>query len=485
MTISLRKEVVSGRGEAGRPARAVGLVVNKRILNIKQEEKMKKFLVVLFALGLVAAFSLPAAAVDVKFSGYYSVWGFYDDNHSLGDGDKESLSHAFYSQRLRLNTVFQVAEGLKLTTACDIMEKMWGTEDSRHMGGEKGDVYYDVDDEQNIDFDKVYVSFDVPFGTFHVGYMPDNRYGTVFGDDIYTNLGIIRYTGATGPWTYCAYITKKQELDAYSDPDQSDADEDWYTAFVNYNWASGEAGVLYRYVNDKSESFKYRGWTVKDFGCYDLQYHVLTPYAKATFGPIYVEGQIYYVFGNDALEWSSGVDEDDMDVDSLSAYVMAKVDLQQFYVGAQIAYAQGDDDMDDDEINDLANGGSRYNPCLILWNWELNHWMGNTGNANDFGAGDEMKNAFLYQVFAGCRPIEKLHVKAALAYAEPDEKVQGNDDEYGTEFDITATYKIYDNLAYTVGFGYLWTGDYFKGVKGGGGKVDDNYLVMNNLKLTF
>ena len=452
-------------------------------MNIKEEEEMiKRFLAVLFALGLIAVFSIPAAAVDVKFSGYYSVWGFHDDNHNLGDGDDESPSNDFYSQRLRLNTIFQVTDGLRLTTACDIMEKMWGTERQRHFAG--GD---DVDlpkDESNIDFDKVYVSFDVPFGTFHVGYMPDNQYGTVFGDDIYTNLGIIRYIGTTGPWTYCAYITKKEELDANSD--ESDADEDWYTAFVNYNWDSGEAGLLYRYINDA---------TMSDDGTpgppdegYKIQGHVLTPYVKATFGPVYVEGQIYYAFGDDALEWEeSGPGREDVDLDSLTAYIMARVDLQQFYVGAQFAYAQGDDDPYDDEENGYLGTGTRYNPCLILGNWEFNHWTGPTGTANgdEFGVGSQMYNVLFYQVFAGIKPIEKLDIKVSAAYAEPDEEVRGNDDEYGSEFDITATYKIYDNLSYMVGFGYLCAGDYFEGRDDDRGDTDDNYLVMNKLTLTF
>ena len=454
---------------------------------------IKRFLVVLFALGLVAAFSMPAAAVDVKFSGYYSVWGFYDDNHGLGDknvagGDNESASHAFYSQRLRLNTVFQVADGLKLTTACDIMEKVWGANRDAgapsYTGG--GDYKRATWDEENIDFDKLYVSFAVPIGTFYVGVMPENKWGTAFGDDIYNNLGIIRYIGNTGPWTYMAYITKGNEGDlGSSSPEESDADNDWYTAAVTYKADTCEAGLLYRYVNDKSQTFKYHDLTLSDHGNYDMQYHVLTPYAKATFGPVYVEGQIYYAFGNDAIEWESGVPGNDQDLDSLTAYVMAKVDLEPVYIGAQIAYAQGDDDMDDDEVNDALGTGTAYNPCLILGNWELNHWVGATGTANGVEVGAEMKNVLFYQIFAGIRPIEKLDVKVSVAYAEPDEKVGGNDDEYGTEFDITATYKIYDNLSYTVGFGYLCAGDYFEGPDANRGKVDDNYLVMNNLKLTF
>jgi hypothetical protein len=35
-----------------------------------------------------------------------------------------------------------------------------------------------------------------------------------------------------------------------------------------------------------------------------------------------------------------------------------------------------------------------------------------------------------------------------------------------------------------VGFGYLWTGDYFKG-DDATAEIDDDYLIINKLTLTF
>jgi hypothetical protein len=57
-------------------------------------------------------------------------------------------------------------------------------------------------------------------------------------------------------------------------------------------------------------------------------------------------------------------------------------------------------------------------------------------------------------------------------------------DKYGTELDITGSYKIYDNLTYMVGFGYLWVGDYFKGYDVNA-KTRDNYLLTHRLTLNF
>jgi hypothetical protein len=96
-----------------------------------------------------------------------------------------------------------------------------------------------------------------------------------------------------------------------------------------------------------------------------------------------------------------------------------------------------------------------------------------------------MLNAYLFQVFAGASPRENLSVKASLTYTYSDEKPSGYiDKDYGTEFDVTASYKLYDNLDYTVGFGYLFTGHYFKG-DDTDNVVDDTYLLMNRLQVNF
>ena len=55
---------------------------------------------------------------------------------------------------------------------------------------------------------------------------------------------------------------------------------------------------------------------------------------------------------------------------------------------------------------------------------------------------------------------------------------------YGKEVDVAGTYKITNNLSYMLGFGYPFTGDYFKGTSGTN-KVDDDYLLINKLTLTF
>jgi hypothetical protein len=411
---------------------------------------MKKFLVVLLALGLIFAFSAPAAAADVKFSGSYHVMGQSISNQTL---QKDAgATNAFYNQRLRIQTVFQVAEGLSLTTRFDAMEKVWGQANL-------------TTDERNIQWERAYVTFAVPVGKFDVGYQTAGGFGTVFADQVVGGAARIKFTNKTGPWTFLALLEKDPEGDIGTSV--ADADRDKYAVAAIYKFANGEAGCLWEYFDDKRVSTETYRW------------NLLVPYFKATFGPAYVEGEIDYVWGT--KEYDAGTA--DLDYKGLSAYLMAKVNLDMFYVGGQVAYVQGDDPSTANE-NESGFSGQDYNPCLLLFmSDQMNKHAGNLG----FYAttNDTMSNAMLYQGFAGFKPMPKLDVMASFTFAQADEKPAGYvDDSIGTEFDITATYKIYDNLTYMVGFGYLWAGDYYKGTNASA-QIDDTYIVMNQLTLKF
>jgi hypothetical protein len=78
-----------------------------------------------------------------------------------------------------------------------------------------------------------------------------------------------------------------------------------------------------------------------------------------------------------------------------------------------------------------------------------------------------------------------LRLEAGYGMAKADQTPAGFvNDDYGSELDIIATYRIYDNLTYMIGFGYWWVGDYFKGASSAN-VIDDDYLLTHKLTLTF
>jgi hypothetical protein len=431
---------------------------------------MKKLLVTLFALSLVAAFAVPASAVDVGFSGQFYVGGLYEDNIDLMPEQlgTDGGSDAFFFQRLRLQTEFKVAPGLKLITRFDAMEGYWnGTSGPSEYAGAG------TRDDDNIDFDRAYLEAATKYGVLTAGYFQGGVWGTWFMDEE-IDVSRIKFQSFVKGVVLGGVYQKSAEGDRGTN--FTDRDTDVYYLYAVKPVKGGAYGLLYAYVDAEAAA-------------YATNYNSLLPYVKYKTGNLYVEAEANYTFGT-LIDYDSPALQD-IDKDSLSAYVQAKYTLGQWYVGGQVAFVEGDDPATRD--NEAGGSGTDYDPCLILWNSDLYMWRGNIAQGNGVGSGnttnDEMTNAWLYQVYAGYAPTKKLSVHASYSLAKVDEDkitstTRAVDDEIGSEFDLTATYKLFDNLEYMVGFGYFWAGDWYKGTSATT-RIDDDYLVINKLTLNF
>ena len=483
---------------------------------IFQEEKMKKFWIVLIALGLVAAFSMSASAADVKFSGSYYIEGWYDDNHSLLDKADTSTTVrgpiALYHQRLRIQTDFKVAEGLALTTRFDALERNWGDRRERNIVSSNTAATLESvsrtvpaaavasQEQGNIEFERVYITADLPFGRLIAGYAEDIAWGTDFLDTVSTRPQI-KLIVPIGNFTLVGVMKKDVEgtmNNGYGVTNNSD--KDIYDLAGVFKWKGGEAGLLIEYLNGQNANSKALNIATQVFGFF--------PYFKATLGPVFMEGEAYYGTG----DWTKfdNVPPGATNV-TLSTYgisLHAKVDVNPVYVGGRFIYMMGDDpntlDKREGNIAALLVAGQAFLPCLMLFNDSYYTAVGTgyggraatsaiqaTGPANgNVAANQFMDNVILGQLYAGVKPTPKWDVKLAATYATAQQKP--NDavgkaflsNDYGWEFDLTASYKIYDNLTYMVGGGYLITGDYFKG-SDANAKLSNDYILMHKLTLSF
>ncbi len=524
---------------------------------------MRKLWVILLSLGLIMAFAMPAAAVDVKFSGNYYALGGYIDNHSLLDkneapgaaswGAQDASQanyinrdartfrgpYAWYAQRFRTSIEFQVVEGLKLVTRFDALEKHWG--DQAWAGG-TGETQSRTQTplgspdpngvrrganvpkaQENIEWERAYLDFNVPFGKFQVGYMQFLMWGTDFLNTP-LSAGGIRYFFSQGPWMTVAAIEKRGEmvgLNAGNIGVANDADKDVYDLGVIYKLKRGEVGLLYQYNRNSISKWEQgNGFTTSIMGVY--------PYTKLTFGNFFIEAEGVYGWG-DLRSYESttraatvgapaaGRDLQNITLSALGAFVHAKYNWKPAYFGAQFVYLSGDDNDSPDKVTGSIAGALQSNygfdRALILWNSAYGDNLGNLrGNVAGVTANRRtgasyqinqfMDNVWFYQIYAGIKPTPKLDFKAALSIANADKKPKSDvgavgsigyygtrvqefdSNKYGTELDITGSYKIYDNLTYMVGFGYLWVGDYFKGYDVNA-KTRDNYLLTHRLTLNF
>ncbi len=336
---------------------------------------------------------------------------------------------------------------------------------------------------ENIVVDQVYVSAVTPIGVIGVGYQPDGMWGTMFTNSD-SQVPKITWAIPVGPVTIMAQVAKGAE-GSFPYPNAitgtnlsaTDNDYDLYYLLGIYKDKTVEAGMLYMYI---------RGAHFRPVLNYQSQTHLLSPYFKANLGPVYLEGEVRYTFGN-AAKMDSG--PGDVTISGLAAYINAVATFGPVYVGGTFAYLSGDDPATTDKVEGGAgvfiSGGQDWNPMLILFNYDRTTWAGAMPGYAGTNAQNQMTNAFLYQIKGGVKPTAKLDIGASFSFVQADKVVSGMvSKDYGYEIDVTGTYNITNNLSYMLGFGYLITGDYFKGLSSAN-SVSNNYLVINKLTLTF
>ncbi len=462
---------------------------------------MRKVLVVLLSTVLIMAFALPVSAADVKFSGSYVAQGYYDNNRTLLKDGGSSVTNVW--QRLRVQTDFQVQQGLMLTTRFDALEKIWGA--ARSTTATSTSLAGNDQESENIKFTHAFVTLGVPggFGELRVGYQTQGTWGLAFGNTGETDYGNrVKWDWDTGSWFWGARWDKKEGKKGYSPAGPSgnigvstyvvDHDQENYGALGGYKWSKGDGGLYITYTQDTSTDdnpvtgYKARFWNIQ-------------PYVRAAFGIVYVESEVGFYIGK-YKEFNTG--GPDVDYTGRRAYVMVSVDFAPAYVGALAFYSAGDDLGSTDKNEGGAKIGTDFQPCLILWNYDLGRWNGALGGQNGLGkaaasgstgpggvtgvGGYNSDNVEALQIFAGIKPIPKLDIKASFTMASMDKDVVGGQvsRDIGNELDISATYKIYDNLSYMIGFAYLWAGDAFKG-SNSGASIDNDYLLTHKLTLAF
>jgi len=429
---------------------------------------MKKLLTVFCALALVAAFAMPAAAVDVKVSGEYFITGNYEDNPTMqSDNQTDSASSQWSHQRFRPQIDFKVQEGLKLTVRMDIMEKYWGQ--SNEVNATNNPTGIDNDNETNIEFDRVFITANVGPGVLYAG-ESDVDYGMKL-NNFYGSGPRVKYAVPFGGFVGEIIWTHKTEGDVGTDVSAEDKDE--YAIGLQYKLKKGFVGFYNIYTYDQTTATA-TTWT-----------NAFEPYFSLKFGDVTLQGEFSYSWGETDYDAAGTYDPD---LGGFAMWLGADWKSGDLGVGGQFYYLEGDDSATADNEGSVARMGLSPLGSLMMFNYWTNKYHGvNYSGAlatNSWGYGAN-NNIMAAEVHVSYKVLPKLTLQAQYTYADTLEQVSGHmSEEYGSELDLTATYKIYDNLQYMVGFGYLWAGDYWKS-DSSDNTVDDNYIVLNQLTLKF
>ncbi len=109
----------------------------------------------------------------------------------------------------------------------------------------------------------------------------------------------------------------------------------------------------------------------------------MLPYFKAQLGPVALQAEVIWTIGQVSFEdeakatANAFIGTDEIDVNTLSAWIDATADFGMFYAGGTLAYLSGDDSASKDKNEGAAGGGLDWNPCLIMFNQdrELLGWL--------------------------------------------------------------------------------------------------------------
>jgi len=484
---------------------------------------MKRFWIVLLLLGLIMAFSSTVFAADVKFGGEFYLQGWYNKNASLIDKNNAPLglstdsrnyrgATAFYTERLRVKTTVAVAKGLTLVTRFDALERKWmasrrpvSIQSSTTWSGSPGVAGTDQEME-NIAFDTAYVMFATPIGLFMIGNIDSTSCsGTCYTDGVGFASALMTWVFPKGPWTISATIKKSSDGTTYSSTalqpqggspigTGTDNDSDVYALGIGYRWKTGNAGFSFSWVDSRTTNVG-AAWSKSLMPAYTL-------YFVNKFGKLYIGEEFGMVTGGYVPKMYNGYKVKPSFAFSNAFNV--ELDLAPAKLGGWFIYSRGDKlstpykkEGGFRSILDLDRG---FNPCLILWDesymqWFAPNWKGTggsgqqpaiLGNAGAYGINTYIQNVMLFQLYGDFKVTPKLNLGGSFTWAKANEPPAAGwvSKKIGYEADLTMKYKIYDNLEYMIGAGYLFTGDYFKGTSATV-KLTDNYLITHKLTLTF
>jgi len=480
---------------------------------------MKKGLIIIAAALFVAAMALPAAAVDVSISGFYQVRGIYQSNASHGmvtpwdgatvptltglpdlDGDlvADTLTSyaspdAWWDHSLCLLPVFTVTDNLKLHVAIGVFNnQMWGSGQTSGACACAGEVGVDAfgDSATNISWDAAYIEWATPKGTLMVGRMAGNY--IYFTDWANTEMCLDRIEYTSPLWNgfgLNAFMEKRQENSATSGNNAADEDIDRYSLVFSYAQPCYSIGAGINYVRDRSGSTTGTTWKADQ---YDYVFGLTANDPTNTW---FFEGELMINDG-DYRDYYGATQ--DIDRGGWGYYVNLGMKKEALTVGVATAFTSGDDNEDDGDYDVGPASGLDFQPLYILYgpysnilNTSLMDTTNKAGysNSSQFGnpTGSTATGSQVYWIYADYQVNPQLAVHGALGVAYAD-KVNNNlyqDDEFGTELDLGLKYQIMSNLAYELHFGYLWTGDFFKGAAGDNYNTDDIYQIDHSLTLSF
>ncbi|MDY0132802.1 MAG: hypothetical protein RBR53_09040 [Desulforegulaceae bacterium] len=420
---------------------------------------MKKFFFAAIAAVLAVAISVPASAIEHEFSGYWRTRAYTQKNFS---GSKDTIGNKdvqAVDTRTRLWYTAKFSDDFKFVNGFE-MDAVWGGDDN-YFDKDANKSYGRVGtDGVNVQIKHSYVDFNFENFNFKIGAQPGYIGRGFIMDEDFAGAVI---TGNYGNITVPFYWIKNIEGGIGKDKNDGDLDTiviapefkiDNMRINPYFVWSYMNDGE-YDYLNNFTEQ-KFKDFNVANLGV-DVDF-ALNEDINLWFTGIYQFGKADVrsaTFDLDNKKYSS------KEID-ISAFLIAfggNMDVEGIDLHGQFFYASGDDkDLDGDykAFGDLTQGQSYYWAEIMGYGMVDNQWSAGS-------CGDKISDIMAFNFGASMSPMEKLTVGAdiwAAWLAEDVVLADGSKENYlGTELDLSASYKIMDNLDLDLVAAYLFAGD--------------------------
>ena len=436
---------------------------------------MKKILIAIFAVAVMAAWVVPAMAVDTTFDGQYRVRTIYVDNlFDLNDDGTDASS--WIDQRFRL--------GIKMTDApvtgyvqlqlgdssssCSATSTSSGgvTTTTTCSGDSAGpNSSHTWGTGNNEDFD-VYVRqayLDFPVGPVGV------RLGRTYASHGFLGGGIFENIADRYVFTYkisdeltTSFIHAKAAetsgLAAVSTTG-NDNDKNVYNLGGTYKMGDqGDAAARIYYVRDGAKALD--GSTAGTTGTGSATW--LTAQANLKFDPVNV-----YISGA-YLTGESNVPAATYDITGYAVHGDMNASFGPAKVGVVAGLGSGDDNTTDNELGTFfAPGGASYIQSILFFqSGENNYSIGSIGGAlnTQNGSRETLSNVTWAGLYGDFKATDDLTLSAKAAMFLQTAALTTNDNtDIGSEYDLIANYKLHKGLTLLAAAAFFMPDDAYTG----------------------
>jgi hypothetical protein len=485
---------------------------------------MKKFAILALAAVLVVALTVPAAALENEFGGY---WRTRFTNEGHFNGEKDDLgSYRFVDTRTRLYYTAKINDNLKLVNKFE-MDATWGSSSGSRNGRSTATIpaYTFVDgagqtntipattivtsgnnkgygeteaDGVNIEIKNTYADFNTGPVNWTVGTQPFNLFRSFYIDGGNDCTGLIARWKVLDNLVLAGSWLKAYEGGADGG---NNSDVDSYTIggaiYLSEN-ISIKPAISWAHSSEVDAAY---GAVLLANGNAINTFDTVTSSAPLGELNLLTYGLDFDMdFDNFGL-WLTAFMQDgtldatgkDLDIRAWLAAVGGNVMLGPVDLHGQFFYTPGDDDTD--QINPLGRDSKIKNVQAPLASY---YWAEILGYgvfdqaAPDGSPADKIYNIWAANIGASFKPMDKLKIGADLWYAKRQNDVLYVDplsptgfraeSKLGTELDVRVTYQLVEGLNLDLVGAYLWAGD---AVSVDGNNNENPYELGAQLSLSF